>query len=92
MDESEKYLLRILNQILDSYKFLTELRDKPGDLELIKKMDKIGDYWLELSLLLKEISELEEVQDNKFKIASEKVIRIYELEKEFYESIISSLN
>ena len=33
----DEYLKGILGQILDSYKILTELNDKPADLEIIKK-------------------------------------------------------
>lgn len=36
MASFDEYLLRILKQILDSYKTLLDLGDKPGDLEIIK--------------------------------------------------------
>ena len=40
-----EYLKRILYQILDSYKILKEIQDKPGDLENIKKeMLKINGF------------------------------------------------
>jgi len=31
------YIKSILRQVIDSYKILNELRDKPGDLDIIKK-------------------------------------------------------
>jgi len=31
------YIKRILEQTIDSYKILNEIRDKPGDLDIIKK-------------------------------------------------------
>ncbi|MFQ5781631.1 MAG: hypothetical protein ACE5GR_01085 [Nitrosopumilus sp.] len=40
-----EYLKKILNQILDSYKILKEINDKPGDLDIIKKeMLKISGF------------------------------------------------
>lgn len=40
-----EYLKKILHQILDSYKFLQEINDKPGDLDIIKKeMLKINGF------------------------------------------------
>ena len=40
-----EYLKKILIQILDSYKILKEINDKPGDLDLIKKeMLKINGF------------------------------------------------
>jgi len=37
MNNFENYIKRVLQQILDSYKILDDLNDKPGDLEIIKR-------------------------------------------------------
>lgn len=42
----DEYVKNILIQIIDSYKFISELKDKPGDL------DKIKVEWLKISGLL----------------------------------------
>ena len=37
MKEFENYLIGVLSQIIDSYKILEQLKDKPGDLEIISR-------------------------------------------------------
>ena len=37
MVDFENYLIGLLSQIIDSVKIIEELKDKPGDLEIIKK-------------------------------------------------------
>jgi len=37
MSDFDNYLKGLLKQILDSYQILYDLKDKPGDLEIIKK-------------------------------------------------------
>jgi len=37
MNNFENYIKRVLQQILDSYQILNVLKDKPGDLEIIKR-------------------------------------------------------
>jgi len=37
MSDFDNYLKRLLKQILDSYQILNDLKDRPGDLEIIKK-------------------------------------------------------
>lgn len=33
----ERYILGLIDQVLDSYQILVKLKDKPGDLDIIKK-------------------------------------------------------
>ncbi len=54
MTEIENYLKVLLKQILDSYQIFSSLKDKPGDLEIIKKEAiKINGFFLVLNNKLK---------------------------------------
>ncbi len=54
MTEIENYLKELLKQILDSYQIFGSLKDKPGDLEIIKKeVIKINGFFLVLNNKLK---------------------------------------
>jgi hypothetical protein len=61
------------------------------ELKLFERMDLIGNRWSDISMLLKEISEKEEPDLDLFHLASEKARELYELEEEFYSTVLKSL-
>ena len=59
MESFDEYVKRILKQILESYQLLSELPDKPGDLDIIKK------EWLKTrSLFIVLIKKIENSEKN----------------------------
>ncbi|NIP29874.1 MAG: DUF4872 domain-containing protein, partial [Candidatus Dadabacteria bacterium] len=64
---------------------------KINELDLVAMMDNIGNKWFDLSMLLKEISELDQ-PNGKFTEASSIANEIFTLEKDFYNLIINSIN
>ena len=62
LDSFHEYLKGILQQILDSYQILTELNDKPGDLQTInKEFSKIKGF---LQVIKNKLSEKKYQSDN----------------------------
>jgi len=62
------------------------------ELKLSEKMDLIGHRWSDISMLLKEISEKEEPDLDLLHLASEKARELYELEEEFYSTVIDKIS
>jgi hypothetical protein len=60
-------------------------------LKLSERMDLIGNRWSDISMLLKEISEKEKPVMSLLKLASQKAKELYELEGEFYSTVLESL-
>ncbi len=73
-----------LNEAKNHFNF--EFTDK-----LAKKMDVIGGQWYELSNLLKKISEQDKPGSYLTK-SSQRLINIYNLEKDFYTRVVEELN
>lgn len=70
--------------------FMKEVSDVIPALEnhgLISRMDELGNLWMEISAIFKEISEMK-TPGRHFQKASVKVIVLYEKEKSFYEKAI----
>ena len=62
MNSFHEYLKGILQQILDSYQILTELNDKPGDLQIInREFSKIEGF---LQVIKNKLSEKKYQSDN----------------------------
>lgn len=58
----DDYIKRILEQIIDSYKILNEIRDKPGDLDIIKK--ELGKIQGLIQVLVNKIEKSENYSDS----------------------------
>ena len=78
----DKYLKGILEQILNSYNILLELKDKPGNLELIKtEILKINGFF---KVIIRKI-ESSEIQSDRYVKLSRKIkhfLSNYEFERE----------
>ena len=62
------YIKRILEQTIDSYKILNEIKDKPGDLDIIKKeLSKIHGL---VQVLVNKIEKSENYSDSYYELLS----------------------
>ena len=78
------------------YYFISVITDENEDtaidkVRLAKKMDVIGKQWYELSNLLKKISE-QDKPGSYLTQSSQRLINIYNLEKDFYTRVVEELN
>lgn len=84
------YIKSILKQIIDSHKILNELRDKPGDLDIIKKelgkiqgllnvlvikIEKSGNYSDSYSELL--VASKSYLRDHNFHLEIDRIAQLY---------------
>ncbi len=77
------YIKSLLNQILDVHTILNELKDEPGDLEIIKKqVEKVEGV---LKMLSNKIEELDYSADDYVKLS--KSIKFYLENYDFYNII-----
>ena len=82
MTSFSEYLAGILKQILDSYNTLLDLRDKPGDLEIIKtEILKINGFF---NVIIRKIEESQNNSDTFVKLLkqSKHFLTNYEFERE----------
>ena len=82
MTSFDEYLAGILKQILDSYNTLLDLRDKPGDLEIIKtEILKINGFF---NVIIRKIEESQNNSDTFVKLLkqSKHFLTNYEFERE----------
>lgn len=76
MVDFENYLKGVLSQVIDSYKLLEQLKDKPGDLEIIsRELAKI------IGLLRVIVNKLESNEDN-----SDKYVKLSAAAKFYLEN------
>ncbi len=61
------------------------------DLDLSNKMNNIGGKWSDIALLLKDISEKESPEAGLLSLASKKAYELWELETEFYSTVIEKI-
>jgi len=83
MDMINDYIKDLLNQTLDAHTILNKLKDKPGDLEIIKK--QVGKIEGLLKVLCKKIKESNNSSDNYVKLL--KSAKFYLENHDFYNVI-----
>ena len=87
MIDFENYLKGVLSQIIDSYKILEQLKDKPGDLEIIsKELAKIS------GLLHVIVKKLESHSDNSDKYVKLSASAKFYLENYSFEREIETIS
>lgn len=75
----------------DFLKEAEELIPGLGTLKLAAKMDRIGHKWSDAAMILKEISEKEHPDDELLRKASEAAYELWELESDFYTTVIEKV-
>jgi len=83
VDVINSYIKSLLTQTLDAHTVLNELRDKPGDLDIIKK--QVGRVEGVLKVLCKKIEELNYFSDDYVKLS--KSAKFYLENYDFYNVI-----
>ncbi len=71
--------------------FLKEVLDLVSQVQqlgLVEIMDEIGNCWVELSMRLKELSEIEDPSQKYFIEIIPYILRVYDMEYDFYSSVI----
>jgi len=83
----ENYLKGLLSQVIDSYKLLEQLKDKPGDLEIIsRELAKI------IGLLRVIVNKLESNEDNSDKYVKLSAVAKFYLENYSFDREIETMS
>lgn len=87
MVDFENYLKGLLSQVIDSYKLLEQLKDKPGDLEIIsRELAKI------IGLLRVIVNKLESNEDNSDKYVKLSAVAKFYLENYSFDREIETMS